>query len=443
MVVLLGLSLWIWIAIITGVIGTLVTFSWYRIVPPSEAHFVTASRKVKVVSPDTTIQKEAGAAYFAIPEFIPKFGVKVRILPVTIKEINGEMETFEKDQARFMVKYSVKYRITNVQRAAETFINEQELFRMADDQVRSAVRAVTVKYTVNDARANKQKMAEESRTELNDDFEKWGLTLVMFALVDFQDTVDSKVISNISKRREVEIETDTRQQNAEKYKNARFKEAEADESAKKREIERDQVVSQREQEKIMKVAEQQKLAREKELEVTRVQEVKSQEIEKERAIVEIEQEQAVEIIRKERKRLEGEGDRQKLEEQAKGQAASTRENLFAEAEGKEKLQEALKKFDDRAILALTAEKIVEMQKVIGVEAAKAFANSDMKVFVGNQDAKSSFDFGQFLTALTVSSTSTAESLLNRLRRPNDLGINMFEPKSPVEKSSQMPKAAKA
>ena len=123
MVVFLGLDLWIWIVIIGGLIAVLVAFSWYRVVPPSEAHFVTQSRQVKVVSPDSTIQKNAGAAYFAIPEFIPKFGRKIRILPVTIREINGEMETFEKDQARYLVKYSVKYRITNVQKTAYTFIN--------------------------------------------------------------------------------------------------------------------------------------------------------------------------------------------------------------------------------------------------------------------------------------------------------------------------------
>ena len=61
--------------------------------------------------------------------------------------------------------------------------------------------------------------------------------------------------------------------------------------------------------------------------------------------------------------------------EAKGDAASVREALLAEAEGKMKLQEALKMFDDSAIRALTAEKMIEMNLAIGVEVAKALATA--------------------------------------------------------------------
>ena len=64
--------------------------------------------------------------------------------------------------------------------------------------------------------------------------------------------------------------------------------------------------------------------------------------------VEAEQRLEVEEIIKKQKKLEGEGDRDRAVEQAKGEAAPIREKGIAEAEAKEKLQAALNKFKDEA-----------------------------------------------------------------------------------------------
>ena len=410
----------------------LILLSMYRIVPPSEAHYVTSVGKTFVASPDDTIRGTTGSRwYFLIPLIRT-----VRIMDLKIKELVFTQETYEKDQARYNVKVSTKYRITDVRKAAETFTNTEELEKQLFEVVAASVRAVTVKFEVTEARANKQKMAQEVEKEMIGDLGQWGLRLISFQLVDFQDTSDSKIISDISKRREVEIQATTRERNAEKIKQARIKEAEAEEKSRYREIEKDEVVAKREQEKAQNVFEREKLAQEEHFKVIQVQVVKQAEIDKEKAIVEANQSKETEVILKEKKQLEGQGDRLRAEEVAKGEAAPIREKGFAEADAKEKLQDALNKFEDKAIRALVAEQIVEKDKVIGIEAAKALKEADLKVFAGD-GSKEAFDLGKMLAAVGVSNPGAMDSLLNKMARPNELvnlSGNKDDKKATLEKA---------
>ena len=408
--------------VVVGVVSAVACSMMYRIVPPMQAHLVVTPNGRWVVSPDEKVSDDGRRTYFAIPSFIPFVGRTIRVMDMTIKEIILQQETYEKGQARYNVKSSTKYRIKDVKRAAETFMDDTDLESQLQEVINSSVRAVTVKYDVTEARALKSKMSEEITREMTDDLEKWGLELVTFQLVDFQDTDQSKIISDISKRREVEIQSTTREQNAEKVKQARLKEAEANEVATQREIQKDQRIGEQMQIKDQLVAEQEKLAEVKKYAVLEVQTIRQAEIDKGKAIIKAEQERAMEEIGKEKKKLEGEGDRLRAEEQAKGAAAPIREKGYAEADAKEKLQAALNKFKDEAIRALVAEQIVSMQRDVGIATAKALETADLKVFAGGDGAKSGFDLGALLSATSVSNNETAESVMNRIARPNDLGF---------------------
>lgn len=418
------ISIYLIVLIVFLLIAVILAFAWYRIVAPSEAHLVVTPRGRFVVSPDPKISLTNRRMYFAIPKYIPFFGRVIRALDVTIKELVIEQETYEKNQARYMVKSSAKYRITDVQRAAETFTNDADLKQQLVEVIRASVRAVTVKYDVVDARAQKKAMEEEIRAEMTDDLGKWGLQLVNFQLVDFQDTKDSAIISDISKRREKEIEATTRERNAEKEKSARIKEAESDEKAKQREIERDQRVGEQQQMKAQKVSEQEKLAKEKAYAVIQVETIRQADIDREQAQINALQKKEVAAVIKEEQKLFGEGERLRLEEVAKGNAAAIRESGFAEAEALDKKQLALNKFGDGAIRALTAEQVVTMQKEVGIAAATALEKADVKVFAGGEgDGKQGFDLGKMVSAVSVSNDATAEAVMNRLARPNDLGLS--------------------
>jgi flotillin len=394
----------------------------YRIVPPSEAHYVVSPTKTMVCSPDEKVREVEGAKgarwYFHIPIIRT-----IRKMDITTKELVQSQETYEKNQARYNVKTSVKYRIRDVKVAVEKISSTEELREQLKEIVLAGVRAVTVRYDVTEARANKKKMDDEIKLEIADDFAQWGLELVNFQLIDFQDTEDSAIISDISKRREVEIETRTRQENAEKFKEARLKEAQAEETAKTKEIEKDKIIAQKEQDKNREVAEREKEAQREKFEVVRVQTIKQAEIDKDKAIVEASQQKETEKIFMEQKQLEGQGDKLRDTEKAKGEAAPIREKGFAEAEAKEKLQAALNKFKSEAIRALVAEQIVSMQKEVGLKTAESLKEADLKVFAGGDSAKQGFDLGALISATSTGNEGTANAVLNKIARPNDLGLS--------------------
>ncbi len=253
-----------------------------------------------------------------------KLGMQVHRIPLNIIPVNvPNFLAFDKDRARFVCDIITYVVVKDPIEAAKRFGGD---LRVLNEQisviVQSTTRDVTTKKAIREVINNRQDIIEAINPILSETISNWGLELKSLELIDFKDPdpsfgVDSRVIHDISSIIERQINSEARQKNAEQAKIARFKEAEADEEAKKREIMRDEEVAKREQEKNMKVAEKQKEAREKELEVFRVQQVKTQEIEKERSIVEANLRMDVEEINKTQKRLEGEGDRLRAEEKAK------------------------------------------------------------------------------------------------------------------------------
>ncbi len=405
---------------IIAVVTVICLFAWYRIVDPSEAHLVATPTGKFVVSPDDKVGERR--TYFAIPSGIPFFGRAIRMMDVTIKEILNEQETIEKNQARYNVTSSTKYRITDVKVAAETFIGNKELQGQLTEIVRAGVRAITVQYDVQTARAKKREMEEKIRNEIDDDFQKWGLELINFQLVEFKDTDESSIISNISLRSEIEIESQTREQNAEKIKQAKVKEAEAEEKSRTREIEKDKVIAEQEQEKDKFIAIKKQKAEEERYKVVKIQTIKQAEIDKEKAIVKANEIREVEKINKEKKKLEGEGDRARAEEKAKGDAAPILEKGLAEAKAKEALQAALNKFGDKAIRAMVAEQTVAKDEAIGVATAKALETADLKVFSGGESDRQGFDLGKIISSASVANNDSANAILNKISRPNDMGF---------------------
>jgi len=441
------------IGLIIGIIlfCILVLVIMYRVVPPSEAHVVTTPSGQFVASPDPNVaakcnQKGIKTWYFYIPIIRT-----VRIINMTTQEINFTQQTWEEKRARYDVQVSMKFKPINPKVAAETWISIKDLKGQINNNIQSAVRAVTNKHDVEYVMIHKSEVDIAIKEKLQDDLEQWGLKLLNVQLVDFQDAknhetgvIISTIISDISKRREVEIETETRELNAEKYKQAKIKEADANEAFRTREIARDKVIKEKEQDLIQEVAIREQEAKTEEYKVTQIETIRQAEINKEQAIVIADQKKEVAIvlakqeketeeINKEQKLLEGEGDRMKAEEQAKADAAPIRETGtaqaeiiklkgFADAEVKDKLQEALNKFKDAAIKALTAEMIVNKDETVGVALAQAIEKSDTKIFAGGQSAEDGFKFSQLLSATNFNDADAGNALANRIAKPNDLGF---------------------
>jgi len=445
-------GLWyVWIALLIGLISVAIAFSWYTIVPANEAHVVVQKGKTRVFSGDKKYSgegqysSEGKAAYFKIPQFIPNAGMKVHDMSLEIQPINvPNFKAFDIDRARFLCDIMAYVAIIDPVEAAKRFGgNMKSLAEQVSKVVQATTRDSTTKKTIREIINDREGIIKEIKEPLIKAISNWGLSLKDIELVEFKDTGESQVISDISSIIEEQINSEARQKNAEQIKIARLKEAEAEETARKREIAKDEEVSKREQLKAKLVAEKEKEAKDKQLDVEKIQKVKTQEIEKARAEVQAaqekevariraEQDKQVESIQKERKRLEGEGDKIRDIERAMGLAAPIREKgtaeaeiiqkkLEAEAKGKDDLQKALKQFDDNAIRALIAELMVHKDENVGIALAKALENADLKVFAGN-GAKDGFDMGKLIESIGISSPDTARSLIHRLGKPNDLGF---------------------
>ncbi len=444
-------NLWMLLGIAAMIIGVAILFLLYKIVPANYADVVVQKGKTRVFSSDTKysasgeFSSEGKAAYFKIPSFIPGIGMEVHEMSLEILPINvPDFKAFDIDRARFLCDIMAYVAIINPVEAAKRFGgNMKQVEEQVSKVVQATTRDSTTKKTVREIINDREGIIAEIKDPLSKAISNWGLALKDIELVEFKDTSESHVISDISSIIEEQINSEARQKNAEQKKMARLKEAIADESAKKREIERDEEVAKREQMKNRLVAEREKEAVKEKLEVVKVDKVKNQEIEKEKARVLAEQEKVVakidaekrkdvEKIIKEQKQLEGEGDKIRRQEQAIGEAAPIRETgnaeaeiilkkLQAEAKGKDDLQKALNRFGDDAIRALVAELIVNKDLEVGVALAKALENADMKVFAGN-GAKAGFDLGKLIESVNVSSPDTADALVHKIGKPNDLGF---------------------
>jgi len=409
----------------------------YTIVPADYADVVIQKGRMRVFSPHREYNPMGKSAYFRIPSwfFIGGLGMTVHRIPLRILAIDvPNFLSFDKDRARFLCDIIAYIAVKDPVEAAKRFAgNLNELSLQIGKIVQATTRDVCTKSTVKEIINDRAMIIRMIDQPLKDTIKYWGIDLKDIELVDFKDPTEAEygetepphVIRDISSIIETQIHSEARQKNAEQIKAARLKEAEADETASIREIQRQEEVSKRVQLKDKMVAEQERLARLQQLEVTRVEQVRTAEIQKEKAVVQAEQTRAVEEINKQKKLLEGQGDNLMLTEKAKGEAAIIREQLLAEAEGKMKLQEALTRFDDSAIRALTAEKMIEMNRAIGVEGAKALSNAELRVFAGGGAGQAGFDVGRMLEAIGVSSQGSMSSVLNRLARPNDLGFTEF------------------
>jgi len=440
------------LAVILGIISFIaILFSIYKIVPANFADVVVQSKKTRVFSSDKKHSGEgeyssgSRSAYFKIPSFIPGFGMHVHPMPLEILPINvPDFKAFDIDRARFLCDIMAYVAITDPVTAAKRFNGDmKELSEQVSKVVQATTRDSTTKKTVREIINDREGIIAEIKKPLQDAISNWGLALKDIELVEFKDADGTHVIADISSIIEEQINSEARQKNAEQRKMARLKEAIADESARKREIERDEEVSKREQMRDKLVAEKEKEAVNQKLEVVKVEKVKNQEIEKEKAAVLAEQEKVVaridaekrkdvEQINKEQKRLEGEGDKIRELERAKGKAAPIIEvgsaeaeiilkKLQSEAKGKDDLQKALNRFDDNAIRALVAELIVNKDLEVGKALAKALEYADMKVFAGN-GAKDGFDLGKLIESINVSSPDTSRAIVHKMGKPNDLGF---------------------
>ena len=387
---LVGLGLVAWI------------ISLRRVVSTNEVHIIQSSTKTVSFGKD----QEAGNTYYEWPSWIPRIGIQVIKLPVSVFSLRlKDYEAYDSGRLPFVLDLEAFFRIENSNIAAQRVSHFQELNGQLTSILQGAARTILASKNIEEIMQGRSEFGIAFTGEVNEQLKAWGVTTVKnIELMDIRDSRGSQVIQNIMEKKKSEIERESRVVVAENKRAAENAEIDADREVEvNRQLAQQQVgIRTAEKEKEVGIAnekakqeitEQQKVTTEKAMEVARVEQVKAAEITKDVNIVRAEEQKQTEIVK-------AEGEKQRTVLLAEGQLESERRNAEAilvkgqsVAEAEKLLQ--LAPVEAQIVLAkeigenqsyqqyLITIRQVEASQAVGVEQAKALERADIKVIANN------------------------------------------------------------
>ena len=383
-------------------LGLFLAFIWRRVVPTNMVHIVQSSKKTISYGRG----RDAGNTYYAIPSFIPFFGVTVTTFPESIFDISlRDYEAYDTGRLPFVVDIKAFFRIADSQIAAQRVANFQELQGQLMGVLQGAVRGILGNDRLENIMQDRSTLGEKFTGEVNDQLKEWGVTTAkMIEFMDIRDSSGSQVIQNMMAKEKSRIEKESRVTVADNIREAEMKEIEA-----KREIaltrtqaEQQVGIRQAESEKEVGIAKEKsnqeiqteaKITTERLMEVKKVEEVKGAEIAKEVAVVRAQQDKEVQVVN-------ADAEKESTVRIATGKLDATKKD----AEGIAAIGGARAEAEKQMLLApvnaqLTLAKeigdnqgyqtyLIEVRKVeatqaVGIEMAGAMAKADLKVIANS------------------------------------------------------------
>lgn len=399
-------------AIIAGAIGVAVlsilgvslflAFIWRRVVPTNMVHIVQSSKKTVSYGRG----RDAGNTYYAIPSFIPVFGVTVTQFPESIFDISlKNYEAYDTGRLPFVVDVKAFFRIADSQIAAQRVANFMELQGQLEGVLQGAIRGILGNDRLENIMQDRSTLGEKFTKEVNDQLQEWGVTTAkMIEFMDIRDTSGSQVIQNMMAKEKSRIEKESRVTVADNIREAEMKEIEA-----KREIaltrtqaEQQVGIRQAESEKNVGIAREKsnqeiqteaKITTERLMEVKKVEDVKAAEIAKEVAVVRAQQDKEVQVVN-------AEAEKESTTRIATGKLDATKkdaEGIQAVGNAKAEAEKAMLLAPVNAQLTLAKEigenqayqtYLIEVRRVeatesVGKEMAMAMSKADLKVIANS------------------------------------------------------------
>lgn len=391
--------------------------STYKVVDPNEAHvvvFMGSGRKV--YSPQLNVDGKAKTSYFFVPLLMKRF-----VLPLTnVKMDIGDIHLNDIEVAPFVCDVISWLHISNPIQAAERLNLTKPFDSLREDLiniVQAVARAVAMKQEVLDIMRDRATFSSSVSKEVGDVLEKWGVQLINLEVNDIRDDLSkgSTVISNYESVREMQVRSLSRQQNAvkereaveieqENFKKSSVAKTEASEVATKRDIEMRKNVAVADQQKEEEISLAKKKANEKQVEASRAQVVGDANVVKEATIEKAKGE--AEAVR-----LKGENEAKVVQLTGEAEAKATEAKGLAEAVAKDKMAEAMAKFNEAATGIKQIEVWGEVEKVKFQSLGTALSNADLKLVQSGEggsvfgfplNAKTGADLGQMLEGLDLS-----------------------------------------
>jgi flotillin len=380
---------------IIGVVGLLVVVGLAilvmvilrRVVSTNEVHIVQSSAKTISYGKDMA----DGNTYYAWPSWVPKLGVVVIKLPVSV--FSGELNSYEAyDSGRlpFVVDIKAFFRIDNSNLAAQRVSSFDELSEQLQAILQGAVRTILAAKDIEQILSGRSEFGEAFTAAVNEQLKNWGVTTVkMIELMDIRDSKESRVIANIMEKKKSQIEKESRVEVAGNKKLAQIAEIEAQREVELSKQEAEQQVGIRtaqvaqevgiaREKTAQTVQEQAAITAAKNADVQRVEEVKTAEIQRDKAIVKAEESARTTV-------LVAEGDLQATKLAAEGvtaqgvaKAAAEKAMQLAPVEAQIVLAKEIGENQGYQTYLVTLEQ-VKAGQVIGVAQAEALKAADIKV----------------------------------------------------------------
>lgn len=384
-----------------------------RVVPTNEVHIVQ-SRKVTV---SYGKDMPSGNTYYEWPAALPVIGITKTILPVSVFDLDlTGYEAYDRGRLPFVIDVKAFFRITQSDIAAQRVASFEELHGQLQAVVQGAVRTILASNEIEEIMQGRSKFGEEFTKEVGGQLANWGVSTVKnIELMDIRDHKDSYVIKNIMEKKKSHIEMESRTEVAKNMQAAQIAEIEAKKQTSLQEQQALQEIGQRKAEtdkqigisvevSVQEIKEQQRLTKEKEMNVLRVEEVKKAEIEKDKNLVQAEQAKQSGIIiaegEKQKNIIQAEGNKQKSILQAEGDLQTQKlgaEGIKTEGEAKAEAEKAMQLAPISAQITLAKEigenqgyqhyllsiRKIEADQAVGMKQAEALKEADLKVIANS------------------------------------------------------------
>lgn len=415
---------------ITTVIGTLVgiivllaimiPLYFRRVVDTNEVHIVQSADKTVSYGKDTG----NGNTYYEFPGWVPVFGVSKVVLPVSVFSIKIEdYDAYDLERLPFVVDVTAFFRIADSNLSAQRVENFDDLRNQLTNIIQGSIRSIFSSRSLEDILQIRSEIGEDFTSAVKTQLGSWGIEPVKtIEIMDIRDSDGSKVIFNIMEKKKSEIEKESRIEVANNKKLAEIAEIEAKQATEVKQQEANKIVglktveNEREvaiskEQAVQLIKDQEKITKEKAMEVVRVNDVKQAQIKKDVEVVRAEQEQRKVEIDAEARKNAAIKDAEAIKENQILVAQGDKEKQFLAAaallEMKDKEAQGIYKIGEAEAEALRLKELapvnaqielareigenegyqtylisikqIEANRDIGLEQAKALSNADLKI----------------------------------------------------------------
>lgn len=411
-----------------------------RVVPTNEVHIVQSTKHTRSYGKDTP----NGNTYYEWPSWLPVIGITKIVMPVSVFDLHlTAYEAYDVGRVPFVVDIVAFFRISDSNMAAQRVESFKELEAQLLSIVQGAVRTILASHDIDRIMLERSVYGEQFTQAVQDQLTSWGVVPVKsIELMDIRDAAESQVVFNIMEKKKSLIEMQSRQEVAENLKNAEIAEIDARRERDIRDEQAQQAVGERTAEKVKMVGianeqaqqdikEQQRVTKEKEMAVIKVNDVKRAEITKDMNVVKADEDKQTTILR-------AEGDLEAKKKEAEG--IKVEGDALAEAE------KAMQLAPVQAQIALAKEigenegyqtyllgvENISAYRDVGLEQAQALTAADVKIIANTGEpvqgvanvmdlfsAKGGTELGAMLEGLAQ--TEYGKGALNKLNiqvKPN-------------------------